>query len=98
MIKMLLIQSINLVTIIFKISIHFFKELVYNTNIDKVVKKGVWFQLTCVIAYKDNDKVYIGADSLSSSQQTMERIPRRDRKVFRLKDREDILIGFLRFL
>lgn len=50
--------------------------------------------MTCVIAYKDNDKVYIGADSLSSSQQTMERIPRRDRKVFRLKDREDILIGF----
>lgn len=50
--------------------------------------------MTCVIAYKDNNKVYIGADSLSSSQQTMERIPRRDRKVFRLKDREDILIGF----
>lgn len=50
--------------------------------------------MTCVVAYKDKDRVYVGADSLSSSQQTMERIPRRDRKVFRLRDRDDVLIGF----
>lgn len=50
--------------------------------------------MTCVVAYRDKDRVYVGADSLSSSQQTMERIPRRDRKVFRLRDRDDVLIGF----
>ena len=50
--------------------------------------------MTCVIAYKDKDRVYIGADSLSSSLQTMEKHSRKDNKVFRLKDRDDILIGF----
>ena len=50
--------------------------------------------MTCVIAYKDKDRVYVGADSLSSSTQTMTKHPRKDAKVFRLKDRDDIIIGF----
>lgn len=45
--------------------------------------------MTCVVAIRDKDTVYIGADSLGSNGVTG--INRNDKKIFRYKD---LVLGF----
>ena len=48
--------------------------------------------MTCIIGYKDGDKVYIGADSLGSNGY-LGRI-NKNKKVFKLKDSANIIAGY----
>ena len=52
--------------------------------------------MTCVIGYRDpkNGRVYIGTDSCGGNLALGRQFTRKDRKVFKLRDDEDTLIGF----
>ena len=52
--------------------------------------------MTCIIGYRDskNGIVYIGADSCGGNTMLAKKFIRRDRKVFKLKDDKESLIGF----
>ena len=52
--------------------------------------------MTCVIGYRDpkNGRVYIGTDSCGGNLALARQFTRKDRKVFKLRDDEDTLIGF----
>lgn len=48
--------------------------------------------MTCIVGFSDKDKTYIGCDSLGSDGYVGE--IRKDKKIFKLKDNKNAIIGF----